>query len=187
MDPDLGTTGSTDDSADLEVSTALENPSGDEASRRQFLGWATVGLSGVIMGGLGIPAFFYLADVAAPGATELEWIPVGNTSLLDPTKPVLVRFTVRRSIGWVEQEDEVALFLLKDDAGEIIGLSNICSHLGCRVRWVDERQKLFCPCHNGVFSPQGEVEEGPPPSALDRFDVMVDGDQILVRRGGGDA
>jgi Rieske Fe-S protein len=55
-------------------------------------------------------------------------------------------------------------------------LSTVCPHLGCRVRWEADRQRFFCPCHNGVFDREGRVVSGPPPRPLDRYDVeTVDG------------
>jgi Rieske Fe-S protein len=60
-------------------------------------------------------------------------------------------------------------------------MSNICTHLGCRVRWIADQESFFCPCHNGVFDAQGSVVSGPPPRPLDRYEVKVEGDQLFVR------
>jgi Rieske Fe-S protein len=45
---------------------------------------------------------------------------------------------------------------------EIVALSNICPHLGCKVHWEEDRKRFFCPCHGGVFDKAGIALEGPP-------------------------
>ena len=62
-------------------------------------------------------------------------------------------------------------------------LIGICTHLGCRVRWIPEQQGFFCPCHNGAFSKDGKVTGGPPPRPLDRFESKVENDVLFVKRG----
>jgi Rieske Fe-S protein len=70
-----------------------------------------------------------------------------------------------------------------ENGRDFIAMSNICTHLGCRVRWVAERQEFFCPCHNGVYDKLGNVVSGPPPKPLDRYAVKVEDDQIMVLGG----
>ncbi len=60
-------------------------------------------------------------------------------------------------------------------------LSTVCPHLGCRVRWEAEKQRFFCPCHNGVFNREGEVVSGPPPRGLDRYEVEVVAGNVYLR------
>ena len=44
----------------------------------------------------------------------------------------------------------------------IVALSNVCPHLGCRVRWEAQKHRFYCPCHGGVFDSDGVAREGPP-------------------------
>ena len=44
-------------------------------------------------------------------------------------------------------------------------LSDVCPHLGCRVHWVATENHFFCPCHMGVFDPEGKATAGPPAEA----------------------
>ena len=73
------------------------------------------------------------------------------------------------------------MFVTTEDGSDFTVLSNICSHLGCRVRWVDDEGSFFCPCHNAVFGANGEVVSGPPPRPLDRFESMVEEGQLLFK------
>jgi Rieske Fe-S protein len=37
------------------------------------------------------------------------------------------------------------------------------------VNWNEEAQAYLCPCHDAKFNSEGEVLDGPPPRALDRY------------------
>jgi Rieske Fe-S protein len=66
------------------------------------------------------------------------------------------------------------------DGERLRAISTVCPHLGCRVRWEGDKDRFFCPCHNGVFDREGRVVSGPPPRPLDRYEVeIVDGSVYL--------
>jgi Rieske Fe-S protein len=52
-----------------------------------------------------------------------------------------------------------------DTVADFLALSSVCPHLGCQVHWEPQNQRFFCPCHNGVFTPEGKAIEGPPKDA----------------------
>ncbi|MEM7201008.1 MAG: ubiquinol-cytochrome c reductase iron-sulfur subunit [Planctomycetota bacterium] len=54
-------------------------------------------------------------------------------------------------------------------AEDFVALSSTCPHLGCQVHWEGHRNRFFCPCHNGVFEPDGTATEGPPAEAGQRL------------------
>lgn len=55
--------------------------------------------------------------------------------------------------------------LVKREKQGLRAFNSTCPHLGCRVHWQAERQRFFCPCHNGVFNAEGVAIEGPPAAA----------------------
>ena len=64
-----------------------------------------------------------------------------------------------------------------DSAEDFIALSSVCPHLGCAVHWEPQKDRFFCPCHNGAFDASGKATEGPPAAAnqqLTRFPLKVD-------------
>lgn len=67
------------------------------------------------------------------------------------------------------------------EGAKLRALSTVCPHLGCRVRWEQQQQRFFCPCHNGVFDREGNVVSGPPPRALDRYEVEVTDGSVYLR------
>jgi len=70
--------------------------------------------------------------------------------------------------------------LLQPKAGDFVALSAVCTHLGCIVKWVDDKGEFLCPCHGGRFSSDGTVLGGPPPAPLESIPVVLESDQVLV-------
>jgi len=51
----------------------------------------------------------------------------------------------------------------EDAEGErYVAFSSTCPHLGCKVIWQNQKNQYYCPCHNGVFNPNGKSIDGPP-------------------------
>jgi cytochrome b6-f complex iron-sulfur subunit len=59
--------------------------------------------------------------------------------------------------------------------------SGVCTHLGCIVRWEEQKGRFYCPCHGGIFSKSGEVIGGPPPKPLNQFDVEIDNKLVFIK------
>jgi Rieske Fe-S protein len=73
--------------------------------------------------------------------------------------------------------------LFKTPAGELRAVSAVCTHLNCTVQYRDDRQDIWCACHNGVYDLNGKNVSGPPPRPLEPYKVFVQGDRIVVSRG----
>jgi nitrite reductase/ring-hydroxylating ferredoxin subunit len=68
-------------------------------------------------------------------------------------------------------------------ADAFIALSSTCPHLGCQVHWEHQNTRFFCPCHNGVFAPDGEATSGPPAEAgqsLPRYPLKVENGLLFI-------
>ncbi|GIW82421.1 MAG: hypothetical protein KatS3mg105_4228 [Gemmatales bacterium] len=68
-------------------------------------------------------------------------------------------------------------------ADDFLALSSVCPHLGCRVHWEVQNNRYFCPCHNGVFTPEGVAVAGPPADAgqsLFAFPIKVENGLVFV-------
>ena len=68
-------------------------------------------------------------------------------------------------------------------AEDFIALSSVCPHLGCQVHWEGHNDRFFCPCHNGIFTPQGKAIGGPPAEAgqsLSPYPLKVENGLLLI-------
>lgn len=72
--------------------------------------------------------------------------------------------------------------LILDRDGKYHALSAVCTHLGCTVQFRSDLSEVWCPCHNGKYTVDGKNISGPPPSPLEEFDVVLEGNNIYARR-----
>jgi Rieske Fe-S protein len=158
-----------------------EEPGSDELDRRRFLTKATLAIGAALAAGWTVPAAAYVLGPARRSDTAEQWVTLGAANKVQPGAPTLFKATITRSTGWVSTDEEVAVYVVTDDGRIFTGLSNVCTHLGCRVRWVDDQERFFCPCHNATFDKDGEVVDGPPPRPLDMFELRVENGQLQVK------
>jgi menaquinol-cytochrome c reductase iron-sulfur subunit len=152
-------------------------------NRRSFLGIATWAIGGLISAGMAIPAIAYVVGPTLKQNETEEWIPLGSVTKVELNTPTLFKAKIQRQTGWIINEQELSIYVLTDNGRDFIAMSNVCTHLGCRVRWIAEQDHFFCPCHNAVFDKEGEVASGPPPRPLDRYEVKVEENQLFVLGG----
>lgn len=148
-------------------------------TRREFLEWVTKTNVTIIAVLYAIPAITYIIGDSLRRRVE-NWIPLGPVSKVEFGTPTLFKANVTRTAGWVSSNDEFFIYVLTENGRDFIALSNICTHLGCRVRWVADREQFYCPCHVGIFDKEGNVISGPPPRPLDRYMVKVEREQISI-------
>ena len=76
-------------------------------------------------------------------------------------------------------QDEAVLINTRERG--LVAYSQKCTHLSCSVVYQAERDRLFCPCHDGVFSPlTGDPLAGPPQRRLPRIVLEQRGDEIYA-------
>jgi Rieske Fe-S protein len=69
------------------------------------------------------------------------------------------------------------IFIIRDSQG-LYAMSDICTHLGCRVQNMENNLK--CPCHKSIFDINGKPVEGPAKKVLDHFYISKNRDGELV-------
>lgn len=157
-----------------------ERPSG-KTGRRTFMSAFIAAAGSLIGAAIGLPAVAYIVGPALQKRAD-TWLQLGAISKVEPGVPTLFKTRVQRQTGWIVEEEEVAAYVLTDDGQNYVALSNICTHLGCRARWIADQGIFFCPCHNGIFDKNGNVVSGPPPRPLDRFETKVEEGVLFIRR-----
>ncbi|GAW93215.1 succinate dehydrogenase iron-sulfur subunit [Calderihabitans maritimus] len=146
-------------------------------SRKEFLKKVALSLVGITsISPLLIGIRSTLSPVTVSEAKQ-PWISLGDINQYEEGKPTLTTFehplksgkSIRRSVYVLRESNEVVVY----DAA--------CTHLGCPVRWNEEAQMFFSPCHGGVFNKKGEVVAGPPPRPLDRYECEVRNNELFIK------
>lgn len=154
-------------------------------SRRDFLARMVGAIAGGMAALLGIPGAIYVIGPSQE-RTAGGWVPLGPVEDFPLDVPKLVNTTVAKQRGWVVEQQELSVFVSTEDGADFVALSDRCSHLACRVRYVEETEEtsgpgFFCPCHNGVFDAGGGIVAGPIPRPLDQFETKVEEGQLFVK------
>jgi cytochrome b6-f complex iron-sulfur subunit len=133
--------------------------------------WARF-LMGAIFGSLATVLYPILRYVAPPpdaGVSATEAL-AGTIGELIPNSGKTFRFGTRPAL------------LVRLASGEYRSMSAVCTHLGCTVQYRPESSQIWCACHNGCYDLNGRNVSGPPPRALDNYEVHVRGQEIYVSR-----
>jgi menaquinol-cytochrome c reductase iron-sulfur subunit len=154
----------------------------EQVNRRDFMKTAIFAIGGAIGGVIGISAVPYIVGPALKKDQE-NWIQLGAVSKVELNTPTLFKTTIETQTGWISSNEDVSVYALTENGQDFTVMSNVCTHLGCRVRWIPEQGEFFCPCHNGVYAKDGSVVSGPPPRPLDRFETKVENGVLYVKRG----
>jgi len=121
-----------------------------------------VGLTGII--GDGIPTGWHLVTTVAQ---------LGKDAFFFATETI---------VGYVIRGDEDAD---PPDRGKIIAMSAACTHMGCIVQWSSSDRKYHCPCHWGLFTEYGKVDNSSTGPLylypLPRLETMVKDGYIFVK------
>ena len=112
---------------------------------------------------------------AAGSVGAAAWATLQRSNMGEP-RPIVELDQVPEGAEYLfRYPDEAApAILVHLPGGELRAFSQKCTHLGCVVFWQADRDRLFCPCHEGVFDPRsGDPTAGPPERPLARIDVEV--------------
>jgi cytochrome b6-f complex iron-sulfur subunit len=135
------------------------------ARRRFFLTVLLGGIGAVLAGVAAWPVWEYLAPAKGPKAGEKVTLP---RSQVPPGGAHFFTFHGHPAV------------VVQGKPGKFTALTAVCTHLGCIVKWLPEKNEFLCPCHAGRFSPDGSVLGGPPPKNLESYPVNVQGDNLLI-------
>ena len=72
--------------------------------------------------------------------------------------------------------------LIRTPGGELRAFSAVCTHLACTVQYREDKQDIWCACHNGVYDLHGKNVSGPPPRPLDPYKVSIRAEEIVVMK-----
>lgn len=158
----------------------MNKRSSGQLSRRDFVKGVTLITSTLIGAGFGIPALGYLISPGLNVKESESWVPVGPLKNYEVGIPKLFNFTRSQVNGWEKTVLSFGAFVIRKDENQVLVLSNICTHLACRVSWHPDVEHYISPCHNGHFDIYGNVISGPPPRPLDEFQTKIEDDNLYI-------
>lgn len=101
----------------------------------------------------------YFARFLFPArARREEWLYVARVAGVERGHTVLYKTPAGETVNITRRG-------VAGTAEDFVALSSVCPHLGCQVHWEPHNDRYFCPCHNGVFTPEGRAIAGPPAEA----------------------
>jgi Rieske Fe-S protein len=136
--------------------------SGPSNGRRKVLNWLLGTSLGGLFASIAFPVAKFLSppDVPEAATNEVDAGRVDDPELIEKGFKI-VRFG----------NDPVILVRVAE--GEFKAFSAICTHLDCIVEYRQDRELLWCWCHNGAYDLEGRNIAGPPPRPLTPFSVHV--------------
>ena len=96
---------------------------------------------------------------------------LGSIDSIEPNSAKLFGFGNRPAI------------LIRLPDGEFRAFSAVCTHLQCTVQYRKDFKLIWCACHNARFDLNGSVVSGPPPTGLEKFEVNISNNEIIVSKG----
>ncbi len=157
-----------------------QKPNNPHLNRRDFVRVVTTFVGTVIAAVVGLPGIGFLVSPALRGQKSDAWIPLGPLANYPIGTPAKFSFTRSTVNGWEKTVLSYGVFVVRKDEQQVKVLSNICTHLGCRISWHPDLQEYVSPCHDGHFDIDGNVTKGPPPRPLDQFEVKVENGNLFI-------
>lgn len=165
-------------------------------SRRRFVLRGLAAAAAAIAAAIGIPVVGFGAAPAwlwrekddpelietsiPPTLRSAAWTRVGALSDFVINEPKFV--IVDRPVvdGWVRNDQPIGVYVVRRSDTEAIVFDSHCTHLGCPLKATAGSGSFVCPCHGGSFAGDGTVMSGPPPHAMFRYDLRIEGADILI-------
>jgi len=148
-----------------------------EEPRRRFLSGLSVGAAVLAIGAAYGTLAAFMGRFLFPARPPARgWMYVAQEGRMRPGESLRFQTPAGATVN-VTRRGEVA------DSEAFIALSSTCPHLGCQVHWEPHNDRYFCPCHNGVFTPEGVGVSGPPGEAgqsLSSYPLKVEGGLLYI-------
>jgi len=155
----------------------------EEINRRRFLGKVAAVLTGVGGVAVAVPVGVYIIAplFSQPPEPWVDLGPIGDY-LIGQTKQVT--FDDPSPLPWAGITAKISAWLRRDGDVQFTAFAVNCTHLGCPVSWLAGASLFMCPCHGGVYYPDGTVAAGPPPQPLYRYQTRVVNRRIQLQATG---
>ncbi len=151
------------------------------STRRSFFGVLVGFATAVIAALLAIPVMRYLLYPLTTASKASGWSDAGLLSDATAASGPLSRtLDIKELDGWREIRSSPTVYLVRKGT-TVQALSAICPHLGCTVPWDAKRNEFACPCHGGVFGPDGSYRAGPARRRMDTLETRIASGKVMVK------
>ena len=135
---------------------------GDDSTRRRFVNFFLGGSATALLGSIFFPVIRFMSppQLAESTTNEVEAGPINDPDFLEKGFKI-IRFGAEPVI------------VLKVADSDYRAFSATCTHLECIVTYQQDKTRIFCNCHNGVYDLNGRNIAGPPPRPLTLFKVNL--------------
>lgn len=107
-------------------------------------------------------------NVLTLGGVLLLWPLLRFLAHKVPKKPKIIEVTGSfQTKNFLNKTD----FIVFNENDKLWAISRNCTHLGCRLNFIEKENHLECPCHQSRFSILGEVIRGPAEKPLPLYAV----------------
>jgi Rieske Fe-S protein len=142
--------------------------SGITPTRRTILDWL-LGLSAAgALASVVYPIFKFVFPPPSPKGRAKGAVLAANASELPPGSGKVFPLGARPAILVHTPNDKWRAFSAR------------CTHLSCTVRYRQDLNMIWCPCHDGRFDLTGKNVGGPPPRPLPEHSVVLKGEEVYV-------
>jgi len=155
-------------------------PDSPHMNRREFVTVVTAAVGTAIGAVVGLPAIGYILTPAVKVQESEAWVPIGPLANFPVGVPTLISFVRSKVNGWEKTANSYGVFVIRGEGDQIKTLSNVCTHLSCRVNWDDASQQFKCPCHDAAFDINGGIIHGPQPRPLDEYEFKIEEGNLLI-------
>lgn len=162
-----------------DIETTILQPATERTTRRDMLASSIVAMWTTIATVLIAPVVRYLFSVSGKRVSD-HWIDLADVSKLPARRPMELVFQRSSIDGWKATGEKCSTWVTRRPDAGFVAFSPHCTHLGCAYHWDDSSNVFVCPCHNSRFSINGDVIAGPASRPLDRYEVKVEGNRLLI-------
>lgn len=155
-------------------------PDSPHMTRREFVTIVTATVGTVMGAAIVVPSISYVIAPALQVQVSDSWIPMGPVENFPIGVPTLVNFVRTKINGWEKTATSYGVYIVRHEGDVIKSLSNICTHLSCRVNWNETTNEYICPCHDAAFDINGAIVDGPQPRPLDEYENKIEEGVVYI-------
>jgi Rieske Fe-S protein len=146
-------------------------------SRRAFITTSVLAGGAVVLAAIPIVSTVVLPSLKKGAG---KWVDFGKADKLTPDDFSMLSYEFMVKDGWQDLPQRGFVWAKSDDKAGVKIFSSTCSHLACSVIWNKEKGMFLCPCHSGLFDPNGQPAGGPPKKPLTLLPNKIEEGKLMV-------